>query len=60
MSSCSFPVHHLVLVVHLGVGVHLEVHGQPLHPLLQREVGGEALDSQGQEGGLLQRVPVHR
>ena len=37
----------------LDVGVDLEVEGQALHPLLQGEVGGEALDRKGDEGGLL-------
>jgi len=54
-------MHEVMLPVQrvLHVGVNLQVHGQALHPLLEGEVGGKALDGERNEGGLLQGAPVN-
>ena len=53
-------MHDIILAVPgvFHVGVDLQVHRQPLHPLLQRKVRGQALDRHGDQGRLLERVPV--
>ena len=43
----------------LDVRVHLQMQRKTLDPLLQGEVCGKALDGDGDEGWLLERVPIH-
>ena len=72
LSLCSFVAEDLHLTVaavgrsvhdvgsRVVEGVDLDVQGEPLHPLLGAEVGGETLHRQVHLRWRLQRVPVNR